>query len=181
MSKIEIEFRAPRGRAVMFAPIDRALRGRIDFIEMLKILKGAASLANEWGDSLPGMRVSVDTATKEVVLIEPLHEPQFARIRELISKRGEKLVDAREVFPGAHLPTFLFWMARLTDSGLAQVTAGTLGTADQVKAQYGQPKLRTLAPVERDQTVDKLVQIMFSLLTDKQRADAGKLLAAGVA
>jgi hypothetical protein len=66
------------------------------------------------------------------------------------------------------------------DSELARVTAGTIGTVDQIKAEHGQPKLRTFAPVERDQTIDRLVAVMFSVLSDKQREQASKLLA-GVA
>jgi len=177
--KLEIEFVASHARPVLFPPIDRPLRSKIDFVQLSRTTKGAAELMHTWGDSLPGMRITVDTGAKEATLIEPLHEPAYARVREQIAKKGERLVDARETFSNVDVATWLFWVARLRDSGSVKLVAGSLGTVDQIKAEFGAPRIRSYAPVEPNNSVERLCAIMFSLLSDKQKTAAGELLAAG--
>lgn len=170
-----IEFAAPRGRAVFFQPLNRAIRGRLDFIRH----RGLASLLPTWGDALPGMRLEIDTVNKTAALVESLHGKDHAAQRDMIARRGQTLSPERETFTGIDVPTWMYWLTRLRDSGSLIVLTGDLpASVEACRAQYGAPRLPH-PPVDPNVSrLDKLIATLWGVLSDKQRGEAEKLLAA---
>jgi hypothetical protein len=124
MSKVfEIEIDGPRNERLMFPPLQRSLRGRFDVNRVLE--PEARRLSNKIPTAIPGMRLSADLATGECAVIEAIHEDRPLKAR-LAASRPVEFAPEREVAQNAHLPTWLYWMKRAVESGVARIVRGEL-------------------------------------------------------
>lgn len=142
MTYTEIEMQTDKNGNVLFNPTQEVLRGR--WTPASKSLRGFTSAAgmNQMPE-LPGMIVGVDPDTKEMVIRDPLADPEN---RELVDEANRVLsnVFSIESRPAderrRHLndddyKTLLYWMARTVDSKQARVVSGRLPSVEEVRSQ----------------------------------------------
>jgi hypothetical protein len=151
-------------RDLFFPPLSRRLRGKMVVARAVKRDKEASSLVSTWPQDVPGMRLGVDANTGEGYLVEPLHSDEYTITREVITTRKLKLEPAEKRFP-ADKPTWLFWIKRAVESGVAKVTAGAV--PDEIE---GEPKTAFVVFHQKSAT-DKLTEAI-----NKQTEMFGKLL-----
>ncbi|HQU47303.1 MAG TPA: hypothetical protein PK867_31160 [Pirellulales bacterium] len=151
-------------RDLLFPPLGRRVRGRMDATRAARHDKEATSLLNTWPQVIPGMRLGVDEETGEGYLVEPLHGEEYIVTREVITNRRMKLEPAIKRFP-ADKPTWLYWLKLAVDSGAAKVTAGALPETIE-----GQPKTAFVVQRQKSAT-DKLTEAI-----DRQTEMFGKLI-----
>jgi hypothetical protein len=146
---VEIEIDTDRNSNLYFRPLQRAIRGRFDWN---RIREPQARLkAHEWPLPIPPQRLGID-AEGNGYLTEPLHDEEHAAIRERIEdKLGQKLEPARQTFPAAHLPTWLYWLKRAVESGIARLVHGQLPTEIE-----GTPKKNFIHAEAPPNSADKL-------------------------
>ncbi len=120
MSVIEIEVQGAN-RNLFFAPLDRVLRGELDFLKIRE--PQARLLADKWPTPIPGVRLRLDTKTAMGSIVDPLHDELHKATAEQIKKRF-KLPPAREDFPDVHVPTWIDRMQKAVKAGHAKLVAG---------------------------------------------------------
>ncbi|MBI2480292.1 MAG: hypothetical protein HYV60_17160, partial [Planctomycetia bacterium] len=124
MQTIEIEIDGHRNEALHFRPIRRNVRGRFDLTRETEPL--AMMKRGEFPLPIPSQRLGLDLETCEGYVAEPMHDAEHTAIRDVIERRGFRLPVAREAFPAVHVPTWLHWIKRAVDSGLAKIVKGEL-------------------------------------------------------
>lgn len=129
---IEVEVAGPNGRRLHFTPAGRPVRGLLDFASAQT--KSALSLRDRWKTPIPGQVLGVDVGTGDKYIREPLHEPKYATLRQVIAKRSLSLAPEREDFESETTESWLYWMRRAVDSGLARVIKGELPPLDSFPA-----------------------------------------------
>jgi hypothetical protein len=146
---VEIEVDTPRNSNLHFRPLQRSIRGRFDWN---RIREPQARLkSHEWPVPIPPQRLGID-ADGNGYLVEPLHDEEHAAIREQIEdKLNEKLEPARQEFPGVHIPTWLFWIKRAVESGIARIVKGELPAVID-----GTPKRNFIIADRKPNSADKL-------------------------
>lgn len=121
---LEVEIDDQRNRNLFFAPLQRKLRGRFD---INRIAEPRARLkASEWPDPIPGLRVFLDLDKAEAYISDPLHEAEFAHIRERIEARGAKPAPQCETFNGVDVATWAFHLGRAVQAGAARIVSGAV-------------------------------------------------------
>lgn len=123
MQAIEIEVDGPHNENLRFRPLQRRIRGRFDIQRVGEPL--AKLKAHEWPTPIPAQRLGI-TADGDGYLLEPLHDAEYAALREKIGKGGKRLEPPVQEFESIHLPSWLYWMRRAVESGLARVVKGKL-------------------------------------------------------
>ena len=120
---VEVEFDGPHNEGHYFRPLQRSVRGKFD---MMRVGEPMARVqASEWPLPIPSQRLGVDENGIGFVK-EPLHDAEFAAIKEKIEKRGLKLEPAVTTFDAIDPPTWYFWMKKAVAAGIAKVVAGSL-------------------------------------------------------
>lgn len=161
---IEIEVDGPHNEKMYFQPISRAIRGRFDFNRLNEPM--ARIRASAWPVPIPSQRLGIDPDGNGYI-IEPLHDEEYAPIKEQIEKKLEmRLEPAITEFENVDLPTWLFWLNAIYETGMVKVTKGKLPAKVE-----GKPRLDFI--VNREQsTEDKLTEALhaqteaFNKLTD---------------
>ncbi|MBU4271355.1 MAG: hypothetical protein KKA28_05785 [Planctomycetes bacterium] len=121
---VEIEVDGARNECLSFRPLPgRTVRGKFSFDRVAEPM--ARVKANDWPTPIPGQRIGLDPDGLGFVR-EPLRDEEFAPIREKIEKQGMKLPPAIETFENIHLPSWLHWMKKAVESGVAKVVSGKL-------------------------------------------------------
>ena len=147
---VEIEVDGPQNEQLRFRPLQRSIRGRFDMARLNEPM--SATRAKEWPMPIPSQRLGIDPDGSGYIA-EPLHEAEYAPLREKIERGGMRLEEEVQHFEGIHLPSWLYWMARAVECGLARVTKGNLPKAEDVQ---GEPRKNfIMAPPEPGPT-DKL-------------------------
>lgn len=170
MKTIEIEIDSPRNEAFHFRPLGRNIRGRFDLTRETEPL--AMMRRNEYPVPIPSQRLGIDLETSEGFIAEPLHEPEHLAIRDRIESRGLSLPPAREAFAAVHVATWLYWIKRAVESGLARVVKGELPSVIEGEPQKSfitkraEPKTddRLVAAIERQ---NELMAALLSQLSKK--------------
>lgn len=121
---LEIEIDGPNNQQHRFRPLQRNLRGRFDFGRVAEPM--AKLQTNRFPQPIPGQRLSLDTASGEAAIIEPLHDAEHIRTRRTIEKHGSTIAPQQQPLGKVHIATFLFWMKSAVEAGLARVVRGTL-------------------------------------------------------
>ena len=119
---IEIEIDGKRNEALRFRPLQRTIRGRFDLNRVAE--PQARMKTTEWPEPVPSQRIGIDLDAGTGFVLEPIHQNPVLKSR--IEKRGLQLAAEREEFKNVDLPTWLFWIKRAVDSGLAKVVVGEL-------------------------------------------------------
>jgi hypothetical protein len=149
---VEIEIDGPRNEALHFRPLQRNLRGRFDLNRVGEPL--ARMRAQAWPLPVPSQRIGIDPAGNGYI-VEPLHEPAFAPIRERIEKAGRRLEPALQTFDAVHVPTWLFWITRAVQCGIARVVSGKL--PDKID---GKPTMNFITGDPSPTAADKLTAVL---------------------
>ncbi|HEV7281329.1 MAG TPA: hypothetical protein VGN57_14095 [Pirellulaceae bacterium] len=141
-SFVEIEVSGPKNEALIFAPLQRRIRGRFD---LGKVAEPSARMRiTDYPEAIPGQRLRLDYASGEGAVVEPLHDAKHAALREKIGKRGVRFSPACEAIDSADVATWHFWLRRAVESGHARIVAGAF--AEDVP---GKPKVSFITkPVE---------------------------------
>lgn len=132
VAPVEIEVCGPHGSQLYFAPIGRPLRGFVDFTTARS--KSALALRDTWPEPVPGKIIGIDANGRKYVR-EPLHDKDHAKVRQRILNSGHVLPDEREDFESDTAVTWLYWMRRAVDAGLARVVKGDLPPVDQIETE----------------------------------------------
>lgn len=162
---IEVEVNGKNNNNLFFGPLGRTVRGRFELVNATRHHPAASVLTNRWSEPIPGQRIGIDTDTGEGFIVEPLHEDEHTAIRDRI-KKTHKLEPRKQTFTRVHVATWLYWLKRAVDAGLAKVTSGKL--PDTVEGAK-----RDLFIPQHANALDKL-----SAAIDRQTEMFGKLLTA---
>jgi len=161
---VEIEPDSHTNASLMFLPIGRKVRGRFDWRRVRE--PRAAMTAAEWPEEgIPGQRLGI-TADGTGYIVEPLHDAPL--LKEKIEQRGQTLPPAREEFAGVHIPTWLFWLKRAAESGVAKVTRGEL--PEKIDGRPRTKFFANPAADPRDKVIEALVEVVAELLPPNKRA-----------
>ena len=150
MNTIEIEVDGKHNEAFHFRPIGRTVRGRFDLSKVSEPL--AQMQRGKFPLPIPSQRLGIDIELGEGFIAEPLHEVEHTAIRDVIETRGFKLPAEREAFASVHVPTWIFWIKRAVESGLARVVKGTLPATIE-----GEPQKSFITKRPEVKTDDRLV------------------------
>jgi hypothetical protein len=142
-TEVEIEIDGAANECLHFRPLQRSVRGRFDFSRLREPMAG--TMRSAWPDAIPSQRIGI--AGGDGYLLEPLHTQEHSQTRERIEGQGMKLADARETFTGIHRATWLHWMKRAVESGIAKVVSGKL--PDHIE---GEPQLSFITKREPSDT-----------------------------
>ena len=145
---LEVEIDGPHNEQLHFAPLQRNVRGRFDFMRIGEPMSKIKAV--EWPVPIPSQRLGIDPDGNGYIR-EPLHDGEFAPIREKIESQGMKLEPAVQEFPGIDVVTWLFWLKLAVESGLAKVVSGKL--PDKIE---GTPKMNFILNEPPTSAVDKL-------------------------
>jgi hypothetical protein len=171
---VEVAVENDRNANWFCLPLGKKLRGRIDFLRANDL-----SLAREYPQGVPGQRLSVDTDTGEAVVIDPLHEPGNAAVRDKLARRfNVDACPAREPVRRADVASLLYWLKRAVAGGLVRVVRGTL--PDKVDGAVRKRYLYGDEPTRDDE--DRLLKrqelaAKLAMMTPKQREEYDRLLA----
>ena len=120
---IELEIDGPANECLMFRPLERNIRGRLDFTRVKEPL--AMIESTKWPKPIPSQRFGIEPDGTGY-LLKPLHDEENAVLKEKITKQGKRLEPALQVFEKIDVATWLFWIQRAVESGIAKVTKGTV-------------------------------------------------------
>jgi hypothetical protein len=156
-----VEFDGQQNQQFYFQPLGRTVRGRFDS----RRVPNAGRLYNAWPTEIPSQRLELNVATGEAAIVEPLWDAQHSATRERIEAKRWSLAPGRETVQ-AHVPTWLYWLRSLVESGNAKLVNGSL--PDKVD---GKPQTRFHSTVQPDAT-ERLTSAI-----ENQTAAMEKLLA----
>ena len=123
MKALELEIDGQHNENLHFRPLQRSIRGRFDFNRVAEPM--ARLKAANWPSPIPSQRLGID-ADGVGFVVEPLHDDEHAATREKIEARGMKLEPKLQTFESIDLPTWLFWLKRAVESGIAKIVSGKL-------------------------------------------------------
>ena len=146
---LEIEIDGPKNQSLMFRPLNRTLRGRFDFNRVREPL--ARTRTAEWPEPIPGMRLGINADTGEAYVIDQIHESE--EIKRKLAEAGYALPQEREEFQ-ADVTTFVFWMKRAVESGVAKLVRGVFP-----EKLEGKPRRNFIIP-EQPSSTDKLAEAL---------------------
>ncbi|MGO8753550.1 MAG: hypothetical protein ACLQNE_47045 [Thermoguttaceae bacterium] len=157
---ITVEVDAGKSNAnLFFQPLGKPIRGRFGFIRTQ--IPDAMRLAQRFdGNDIPGMEIRIDPENGAAAILEPLHRPENKKIRERIEKDGSTIPPAEQEFTGIDTATWLFWLRRAVESGLARIVSGAF------PKDIGTPKLERAYRISEetgDQTTDRISRLESEL------------------
>ena len=157
---VEIEIADELGQALFFLPLNKSLRGRVDFAALAVRDRGLYDLSLKYPGPIPGLVHGFDAETGKAWLRDPLHETSHAETRKKIEAAGYVLGPARDEFTAVDQATWAFWLANAVKSGAARIIAGEL------PAVVGTPRTEVIArPQNREHSsIDKLTGLVGDLL-----------------
>lgn len=161
---LEIEVAGDQNEQLFFAPLQRRIRGRFDLNAVPEPL--ARMKTREYPQPIPGQRIGLDLGTGEGYVAEPLHEPVNKAIRERVERKA-RIAPERETFAAVHVPTWLFWLKRACESGIARVVKGKLPeTID------GEPQKHfiTRPPVNHNDRLAEMIECNTKVMMELLRA-----------
>lgn len=124
MPALEIEIDAPQNQSLAFRPLPGvSIRGRFDLNRLAEPM--ARLKTQEWPVPIPGQILGIDPSGDGYVR-EPLHNAEYAAIREKIERKGYRLAPAVEEHANVDAESWVYWMARAVQSGVAKVVSGKL-------------------------------------------------------
>jgi hypothetical protein len=171
---IEITVDGSRNQNLHFRPLQRVLRGTFDINRVPD--PQARIEATRFPRPIPGVRIAVDPQARTAAIIEPLHEPVNAAMRERVEKMGLRLPPEREEFKDIDVPTWLFWMRRAVVNELAKIVEGKFPEIDEARVQKNFITKPQRDP--RDGLIDKLVAVLYAGLPAERRQEVAALIEA---
>ncbi|MGE3180937.1 MAG: hypothetical protein AB7N71_04850 [Phycisphaerae bacterium] len=128
--------------------------------------------SGKWPRPIPGVRVVVDPVNRTAAIIEPLHDTEHAATRDRIAAMGLSLPPQREDFSDIDINTWMYWLRRAVESGVASIIKGTFPDIDDAAAQKS--FITAAVKDKRDSLIEKLIAILYaSLPAEKQKTVSG--------
>lgn len=163
---LEIEIDNADNADLFFPPMQRPIRGRLDFLRVKE--KEARGLMDSYPQGIPGQRIAFDDASGEGAIVEPLQLPEHAAVKSKLEKLGYGIPPATEPIEKPHRETWLFWLKRAVESGHARLTKGKIPEGDFPNARRrffsADPE-----PDPRDATIQKLTALLYAKLTPAEK------------
>jgi len=148
MTPVEIEIDGERNESLYVRPLQRSIRGRFDLNRVGEPM--ARMKTYRWPVPILSQRIGIDQDGVGY-LSEPLHDGAHAPIKERIEKQGQRLEPELQTFANIHQPTWLFWIKRAVQSGLARVVGGSL--PDKID---GKPRMNFIVDRPAETTGERL-------------------------
>ena len=163
---VEIEVDSPKNGSLVFAPIQKKVRGRYDDSRVI------AEYVKRDARKYPGQVIGLDLESGVGYIRETLHEDRYESLRIRLSQQWSIPQERRE-YQSTDVPTWLHWMRRAVDGGLARVVKGVLpekieGTP---RKEWNVPKSRNRARV-----LEKVLAVLMANLTPEQKQSVEGLL-----
>jgi hypothetical protein len=150
---LTVEVDNARNAPLFFGPLQSRVRGRFDARRAADNDSGADALKRTFPDPIPGQRIRLDLANGSAEIIEPLNDPEFQHIREMLEKRGHRIGQGRQI-DSVDVATFAYWIGRSVEAGHCRIIDGELP-----KSLPGEPQRSFLTrrqPSETDRLADAL-------------------------
>lgn len=143
---VTIEVDGPQCESLYFRPLGKVIRGHFDLMKDKdpQAMAAAATKPNP----IPGQRLSYDESTGTATIVEPLQTAEHTVLKEAIEKRGLKLPPARETVEYKDSVTFLHWMKRAVESGIAKLVEG------RFPKLQGKPQTSFVVPERKDERLE---------------------------
>ena len=120
---IEVEIDDRHNHSFWFRPIQRLVRGSYDYNRHSE--PQAKVEASKWPGPIPGQRLGIEPDGTGFIR-EPLHDDEHEPVREMILKKGVTLEPKVQTFDAIDLPSWLFYITRAVEAGIAKVVKGEL-------------------------------------------------------
>jgi hypothetical protein len=117
---LEVEINGPRNEEFCFAPVQDRLRGRIELGRMTNGYR----LAERFPLSIPGQRIEYNLDTDECAIVEAIHDEPS--VKSQLEKQGFAIGPKRRELGKVDRPTYLFWIKRAIESGIATLLKGNV-------------------------------------------------------
>lgn len=157
---IEVAIQNDMNANLFFRPIGRSIRGRFDYLKVKETL--AREKLDSFPEGIPGQRLAINPQNGEAFVIEPLHSPEHAELKSKLEKSGYSFAPAREKIETPHVPSWLFWLKRAIESGLAKLVAGRIPETIE-----GKPRRDFLHPERKPSKAEKQQQRMLAFMVAK--------------
>lgn len=168
---VEVEVRSEKNANLFFGPLGRTVRGRFELGKATPQHPAASVLTNRFSEPIPGQRLGIDLDLNEGFILEPLNEERYAATRDRI-KKHYRIEPPKQTFEGVHAPTWLYWLKRAVDAGLAEVTAGKLPEIVEgakmdlfIKRNVSAIDKQTSALERQTAAIDRQTEMLSKLLT----------------
>lgn len=148
MKTLAVEIAGPKNQCVYFSPLRMRIRGALDVRKIAE--PNGMKLHAEWGEGVPGQRIEYYPESGEGAIVEPLHDSEFAALREKIEARGMKLAPQRQPF-SCDAATAIHHLRAIVEGGAGRLVAG------EWPEVTGTPRTR-FHSAERPGPMDRLAQ-----------------------
>lgn len=152
---VEIEVRSDNGNKLYFSPTGKSLRGYIDFATVKSRI--AQQCRDRFPEPVPGKIIGINRMTGEKYIREPLYDPEHSTVRKRVEKM-HALDLQRESIDSESEVTWLYWMRRAVDGGLARIVQGELpdrysfpGEERPTESKDGKPRKNFIIDQEESQ------------------------------
>jgi hypothetical protein len=173
---IEIEVDNAQNGQLHFLPIGRSLRGRFDPARDTE--PQARLLLIDYPRGVPGQRLALDADAGTAWLTDGLHDAEHKEAREKLKRKGYALPPEREelTLQKGDVPTWLYWIKRAVESGLARLVRGKLPDKIEgpVKKSFVVPERK---PDQKDATIAKLTALLLAKLSPAERRQVEEIMA----
>ncbi|MFH1264348.1 MAG: hypothetical protein ABIK89_01380 [Planctomycetota bacterium] len=123
---IEVEVNGPLNESLTFPPIDRRIRGRLDFTKIPTTQAMAA--ARKYGNAVPGQILGIDVARSTAWIREPLQSDEHKELREKVAAELEctfaEPIEEFKLQSVNAVSTWLFWMESVVTGNAARLLEG---------------------------------------------------------
>jgi hypothetical protein len=134
----------PGNMNLLFQPLGESVRGRFDANQ----LPGeTGSLRMRFPTPIPGQRIGLNAKESKGFVIEPLHDPEHAAVREECAKVGSIAPAVREI-ANIDVATWAYWIGEIVAQGLAKVVSGKVPKVEG-KARLRFHGVDTLDPIDK--------------------------------
>lgn len=148
IGEVVIEIADDRNRSVLWPCTKRLLRGRWLRANLLGITMHRDI---QTMPDIPGMRVSLNCATKTAKTTDPLNEPRqkelCERLKTVLSElfripSGPEKDSEKTNLSPSEVKTWLYWMRRLVDNAQALVISGALPELEDIAKLEGETSIQ---------------------------------------
>lgn len=155
---LEVEIDNEKDSNLFFPPVGQPIRGRLDFMRLVRRQPNAIQLTIPFPDGVPGQRLRVDLASGACSIVEPLHEAKWANCKAELETRSLPIPPATEEFPAACVPDWLWAIQRALRDGYCRIVRGELPKDLGVET----PRYEAKDPGE--DRIDRLCNLIETLL-----------------
>ena len=159
--EVEIDSARPANANLHFLPLRRSVRGRFELSRVCE--PHAHNPSGPLAEPVPGQVIGINFKTGCGYIREPLRHADHEEMRERLAKSALRSPKRREEFATIDLPTWLHWLKRTVESGVAKIIVGELPATIE-----GEPKLDFIRPRRKDPR-DKMLDRLASVVEEQSK------------